>query len=181
MDWFYAIDDQKHGPISEEELKQMLASGSLISTALVWCEDMGGDWKPAAEVPQLNTGSAPAGSTPPPTPSSAPAGSAPAATSTGGSQAPATQPGQAGQVVAVNIPNYLAQSIIASVLCCLPFGIVGIIHAAKVNDLIAQGRIDEARDASNKAKLWTNISVIVGLVGGLAYVGLAILGGAMEG
>jgi len=64
----------------------------------------------------------------------------------------------------VKVANYLWQSIVVTVLCCLPFGIVAIVFAAKVNGLVQAGKIEEAQAASNTAKMWCWISFGVGLV-----------------
>ena len=61
------------------------------------------------------------------------------------------------------MPNYLAQAILVTIFCCLPFGIVSIVYAAQVNSLVASGRIDSARQASQSAKMWVWISFWVGL------------------
>ena len=37
------------------------------------------------------------------------------------------------QVAPVQVPNYLVQSILVTLFCCLPFGIVAIVYAAQVN------------------------------------------------
>jgi hypothetical protein len=66
--------------------------------------------------------------------------------------------------VGAQIPNYLWQSIVVTLCCCLPLGIVGIIFAAQVNSKLAQGDIAGARDASQKAKMFTLIGFAVGLV-----------------
>lgn len=60
--------------------------------------------------------------------------------------------------------TWMAESILATIFCCLPLGIVGIVYAAKVNSLFAAGNYELAVRASNDAKRWTFISVIVGLV-----------------
>lgn len=78
------------------------------------------------------------------------------------------------------IPNYLVWSILTTVLCCLPFGIVSIVHAAKVDGLRNAGDIAGAMDASRKAKTWAMVAAGVGLVVILLYFVLAlIIGGAM--
>lgn len=60
--------------------------------------------------------------------------------------------------------NWLWQSIIATVLCCLPFGIVGIVFAAKVDSNYYNGRYAEAERAARKAKMWTLLAVGTGLL-----------------
>ncbi len=60
--------------------------------------------------------------------------------------------------------NWLWQSILATVLCCLPFGIVGIVFAAKVDSLYYNKRYAEAERAAKNAKTWTLIAVSAGLL-----------------
>jgi len=60
--------------------------------------------------------------------------------------------------------NWLWQSIIATVLCCLPFGIVGIVYAVKVDSNYYNGRYAEADRAAGKAKIWTLSAVGAGLL-----------------
>ena len=74
------------------------------------------------------------------------------------------------------IPNHLVWAILATLCCCLPTGIVSIVFAAQVDGKAASGDYDGARKASDNAKLWAWISLGLGLVGGLAYFGLVMLG-----
>ena len=74
-------------------------------------------------------------------------------------------------------PNYLIHSILATVLCCLPAGIVGIVFASQVNTKWAQGDFAGATKSSNMAKLWTWISFGLGLASVVFVIFLAILGG----
>lgn len=79
--------------------------------------------------------------------------------------------------VAVNPPkNYLAQSIIVTVLCCWPLGIPAIVFAAQVNSKFAAGDIEGAIASSKKANMWCWIAFGVGLASILAYLGLVGLG-----
>lgn len=39
-DWFYSRNDEKHGPISSVELRQLARSGVLLPTDLIWKEGM---------------------------------------------------------------------------------------------------------------------------------------------
>ena len=71
------------------------------------------------------------------------------------------------------IPNYLWQSIVVTLCCCLPLGVVGIIFAAQVNSKLAQGDIAGAREASSKAKMFTMIGFAVGLIGILIWFALS--------
>lgn len=56
-------------------------------------------------------------------------------------------------------PTYLALSIIVTVLCCLPFGIVGIVKSSSVSREYAIGNYAAAQDASNQAKKWSIIGI----------------------
>jgi len=76
-----------------------------------------------------------------------------------------------------NIPNYLWQSIVVTFLCCLPFGIVSIVNAAKVNTLIAQGNLQDAQKASDKARIWAwwafGVGMVTNILAGIAQFGAA--------
>ncbi len=76
--------------------------------------------------------------------------------------------------------NWLWQSIVATILCCLGFGVVGIIYAAKVDSLYYKGQYEEAERAAKRAKIWTLIAVVVGVV----YIAVSLslyLTGNLEG
>ncbi|HLW09021.1 MAG TPA: CD225/dispanin family protein [Fermentimonas sp.] len=60
--------------------------------------------------------------------------------------------------------NWLWQSIVATILCCLPFGIVGIIYAARVDSLYYNRKYSEAENSARKAKTWTLIAVALGFL-----------------
>ena len=68
------------------------------------------------------------------------------------------------------VPNYLVFAILATVFCCLPAGIPGIIYAAQVNTKLQAGDYAGAVIASNNAKTWCWVSF--GIV--LGYVGVAL-------
>lgn len=60
-----------------------------------------------------------------------------------------------------NIPNYLAASILITIFCCLPFGIVAIITSCKVDKLIAIGDLAGAKAASKSVKRWITWSILL--------------------
>lgn len=60
--------------------------------------------------------------------------------------------------------SYLVWAILCTIFCCLPFGIVSIVYAAKVDNLWNAGNYYEAEEASRKARLWLLIGVIIGIV-----------------
>ncbi len=78
-----------------------------------------------------------------------------------------------------NIPNYLVQSILVTIFCCLPFGIPAIVFAAQVNGKSAAGDIQGAMKASKQAKMWSWISFGCGLAFILIYVVLVIIGAVL--
>ncbi len=65
--------------------------------------------------------------------------------------------------------SWLAWSILCTLLCCLPLGVVGIVYAAQVDSLWNQGRFAEAVKAAKKAKTFTLIGVISAGVIALLY------------
>lgn len=62
------------------------------------------------------------------------------------------------------IPNHFTFAIIATILFFWPTGIPAIICASKVNGFIAEGDLERAKITSKKARNWSILSVIVGLV-----------------
>ena len=73
--------------------------------------------------------------------------------------------------------NYMVFAIISTVLCCLPLGIVSIIHSTKVDNLWNAGQHDEARRASNQAKQFAIYAAIAAaLVWGI-YLMIVAAGG----
>ena len=60
--------------------------------------------------------------------------------------------------------TYLVLSIIVTVLCCLPFGIPGIVFASKARNQLTLNDIPGAQDALKKAKLFTWLGFGLGLV-----------------
>jgi hypothetical protein len=122
---------------------------------------------PPPQEPQQPSQPPPYGGTPPPQYGQQPPqyGSAPppqygAAPQYGGP--PTHQPGQ-------RLPNYLVHNIIATILCCLPLGVVGIVFASQVNGKLAAGDYAGAKKASDNARLFFIISIVAGVVVGVFY------------
>ena len=74
------------------------------------------------------------------------------------------------------VPNYLVFAILTTVFCCLPAGIVAIVYAAQVNGKLQAGDYNGAQQASKNAKLWSFVSLGVGLGGILIWMLLAFAG-----
>lgn len=76
--------------------------------------------------------------------------------------------------------NYLALAIFTTVCCCLPTDIYAILRAMKVNDYYMMRQYDAAVAASNDAKKWSIIGIVLGAVGSILYFAfcgsLAVLG-----
>lgn len=72
--------------------------------------------------------------------------------------------------------NWLVESILVTIFCCLPFGIAGIINATKVETLWNTGQRDAALKASQEAAKWVKIGAIVALVCWVLYFILIFFG-----
>ena len=74
-----------------------------------------------------------------------------------------------------SVPNYLVPSII-SLFCCLPLGIVAVIFAARVNGQVQAGDTAGALDSSRKAKMFSYIGLILGLIWIAIWIVMTVLG-----
>lgn len=83
--------------------------------------------------------------------------------------------GHGGPAAGAQVPNYLVQSILVTICCCIPLGIVAIVFAAQVNSKLAAGDYAGAVDSSQKAKMWCWIAFGLGLVVTLIWM---VFGGA---
>ena len=64
----------------------------------------------------------------------------------------------------------LVWGILTTLFCCLPFGIVSIVQAAKVDGLWNSGDFAGARAASASARKWAIWAAVSGVIIGLIYV-----------
>lgn len=55
--------------------------------------------------------------------------------------------------------TWLAESILVTAFCCLPFGIVGLVYASKVESAYWAKDYGQAEYYSGKAKMWTLLGV----------------------
>ena len=182
--YYYTDGTEKFGPFTLEELKQY----GLKRETLVWYEGLGDAWQPAGEVGELSElfrfappslSNAPAG---PPPPQAPPPAQAPPQTQA----APNQQ--QAGAQVrdvldgrAAKPKNWLVESILATLFCCLIPGIVGIIYAAKVDSRFYAGDVAGAEDAAKTARTWTLVSFGLGLTFIILYIGFIAFVAATDG
>ncbi|WP_288966171.1 CD225/dispanin family protein [uncultured Porphyromonas sp.] len=64
--------------------------------------------------------------------------------------------------------DYLVESILVTLFCCMVFGILGIVYSVQANSAFSSGNITAANDFSAKAKQW----VTYGFWCGIAIVGI---------
>lgn len=77
-------------------------------------------------------------------------------------------------VPARRIDNHLILAIVVTVLCCLPFGIVGIVYAAQVNAKVQGGDIAGAEHAARRARMWSLWGLALGVVVYGIYIAAAL-------
>ena len=59
MDWYYTLNEQQQGPVTQEQLSGLLQDGTINAETMLWREGMA-DWKPiSAALPELVGGAAP--------------------------------------------------------------------------------------------------------------------------
>ncbi len=169
VNYHIARDGQQIGVFPREDALVRIQQGSIKATDLVWTEGMA-DWKPASEV-FADVFAAPAQPVlPAPVVSPPMAAAASAGPVAGASAGLPPKP-----------ENYLVWAILATILCCLPLGIVSIIFAAQVDSKYQAGDYAGAAESSRKAKVFAWWALGVGLffmVVWVAVQGLAIAGAA---
>lgn len=147
--YFYSDGSNQHGPFTLDELK----TKPITPSTLVWYDGLP-SWVAASSLPELS--SIISSSTPPPI-----------------TPPPVSVSGTSNKVAP---KNWLIESILATLFCCIPFGVIGIINAIKVEKLFNEGKFAESEKASNDAKTWTIVSVIIGL----AVTGLYLIAAIAE-
>lgn len=133
-------DGKEYGPVSVETLQQWINEGRANAQTQVQAEG-GTGWTALGLVPEFSG----AFTVAPPS-------------------VPGTISGGGGVPPGVKVPNYLVQSILVTLCCCLPFGIAAIVFAAQVNSKLAAGDFPGAQESSRKAKMWCWIAFGVGIV-----------------
>ena len=76
----------------------------------------------------------------------------------------------------VNWVPYLILSIISTLCCCLPFGVVGIVFSEKINSAMLAGNLEEAQNNAKMARIWIIVSFAIGLLTWLIYMVLIVTG-----
>jgi hypothetical protein len=75
-----------------------------------------------------------------------------------------------------SIRNYLAEAIVVTLCCCVPFGIPAIVFAAQVGSKLAAGDVEGALVSSRRARTWCWVALVGGGLVCLFYVVLGLLG-----
>lgn len=138
-------DGKEYGPISVDQVQQWIREGRANAQTRARAED-GVEWKALGEFPEF----AAAVQAPP---------------------AVAVVPPRSTE----SVPTHLAPAILATLFCCLPFGIAAIVFAAQVNSKLQAGDVAGAKESSRKAKMWCWWSVIAWLAIVLIYVIVIVL------
>ena len=89
---------------------------------------------------------------------------------------PVPRPSAAFNTPGTHVPNYLVQSILVTIFCCTPIGLVSLVFAAQVNGKLGAGDYAGALETSNKAKTWAWVSFWVGLPLAVLAILLGIFG-----
>lgn len=146
--YFYADGTKSLGPFTIEELKEK----NITRETKVWYQGLE-DWHPAGTLQELGD----IFKLMPPSVMKEGAGNKFVGATT--QQPPKT---------------WLVESILVTLFCCLPFGVVGIINAARVESRFYAGDIDGAIIASNEAKKWTKIGFWLGIAAVVIYFVLTL-------
>ena len=75
--------------------------------------------------------------------------------------------------------NHLVEAILVTLFCCLPFGIVGIVNAARVESAFYSGDEMEAERLSREALKWSKIGLFIGIGVYLLYIVFVVLAGLL--
>lgn len=148
MNWFYCDGNAQKGPVDDTTFRALVANGTIRPDTLVWHDGMP-SWQPLSTAAP---GLAP-GSVPPPPPS-----------------VPATTVAPASPLPPGTVPNHLVGAILVTVCCCMPLGVVSILYAAKVNGLLAAGKLRDAQDASKNASIWMWVAFGLGIVSNIICI-----------
>ena len=156
------------GPVDLDALKEM----GLTSAAYVWHEGLS-DWVKITQLPELQGLYEMVGE-PVPEPQAVTTGT-PIEETIQGTPIEETTQAQIGSPLQpqcseeplIDEPcpsTNLVWAIVATVLCCVPFGIVAIVYANKVTKLYKAGDLYGAKSASETSMWWTIAAIVVGVV-----------------
>lgn len=154
-EYYYAQNKERFGPFDLETLK----THSLDENTLIWHKGLQ-NWKNITEFPEL----APAWQKnrekeeTPPLPDQK---TSPRQTSA---------PGMSGNHFERPPKTWLVESILATFICCIPFGIAGIVNASQVESKFNRGDVEGAQHSSKEAGKWTKVAFFCGLGFAVLYL-----------
>lgn len=180
--WYYDDGGRPAGPVDDAGIAALVASGRVTPNTLVWTGGMK-TWEPLRETPLAALCFGSSAAVPGPltggsvTPMGHPSSgnvkycyqcgriiAASASLCPGcGVQQPEFAKIAAPSVGRRYVPSYLAQAILCTLFCCLPFGIVATVYAAQVNGKLAAGDYRGAKEASHSARTWCWVSFLTGI------------------
>lgn len=187
----------QRGPVSEDELRDLIKNGIISEETRVWKEGMA-DWLTVAEIPELKNSQIKKSGDSDAKPKKESNKEDTARDESSASRKSLYQKDQSDQrpetqVAAQNSdwngpmpPTYTAQAIIGlvlGVLCCTPIAIpavVAIVQGSKVKTLYDAGDFDAALEASGKAKYWCNIAMIALVAVVIIWILLMATGAIIE-
>lgn len=168
MRFYVAVNGHHEGPFDIEQLR----ARHIKRTTLVWNEMMS-DWTPAGKVDYLVDNLFSAGSVASTTLSTqqdvpdirqtirrpvpvddAQQGAVTGQTGTAGGAQSSPDNATLQNPRPPRPTSWLIPAILATIFCCLPFGLMSVIYASKVDNLYADGRYEEAERASRQARNW---------------------------
>lgn len=146
--YYYTDGKERYGPFTLDELKEK----NINQETLVWKEGLV-DWVPARNLSDLQI-------------------LFPVQTEM--AQSPVAAYNNEGMELPPK--NWLIESILVTILCCLPLGIVGIILSTLVDSLWKDGHREAAKRVSAEAARWVKIGFIFGLIAVGIYILLFMTG-----
>jgi len=93
----------------------------------------------------------------------------------------ATPPMTQAPVIGERPPDYLAFSIIVTLCCCMPMGVVAIVFSANSRSMLESGNLEGAKEAADKARLFCWLALGLGLVSNLLAFAWGITQGLISG
>ena len=160
MQYWINHNGVQSGPVELEALKEM----GLTSQAYVWREGMA-DWVKITQMPELQGMYEMAAQ-----PEAGVAAQEPVQQPSQAVTGDPIQPQYTGQQ---NVPQQSAEpcpptnmvwAVLATILCCIPLGIVGIIYANKVSKLYLAGDLEGAKKASDTGAWWIIAAITIGII-----------------
>ena len=157
MQYWINHNGVQSGPVELEALKEM----GLTSEAYVWREGMA-DWVKITLMPELQGMYAMADQPAAPQPGMAAAPQQPEAV-TGD---PIGQQPQYGPVQPAEPcpPTNMVWAVLATIFCCVPFGIVAIVFANQVSKCYLAGDLEGAKSASETGAWWCIAAITIGVI-----------------